>query len=429
MRKVFMSFLGKGSYDKKNDIYKYDPASYLLNGISSRKTEFVQVAELELLTDNYFDEVFILVTETSRNYHFDNLQSQMRDLDYTPVPIQVTEDLEVHGQWELFETILKYIEPYDRLTLDLTHGFRSMPIIFSTAINFLQKARNMHLDAVYYGAFDKNRDLSPIIDMKDFYLINDWADAVDRLVEDADAEKMLEVADKAPDFQTGGINDQDIINSIEELTSTIKNIDVDSVAEKTNRAINIIKDKEKFAAGTGQILLNLVLDKFTTLTTSEPLDRKYDQEYFRIQLEVIKLLLEHKFFMQAYTVMREFVASLAMIPFEMEGMNNKKRRKRRSKHAEIFVRMLQYDKWQFNEEEQKQVERLRPFYNRIREIGVESELKKFLDKLINYRNGFDHAWVTKIVAVDIEETGLEILGHLQNSMDILKNNDLMPLSR
>lgn len=51
----------------------------------------------------------------------------------------------------------------------------SSRIVFSTAINFLQKAKSVTLDALYYAAFDKDRNRSPIVDMKDFCIVNEWA--------------------------------------------------------------------------------------------------------------------------------------------------------------------------------------------------------------------------------------------------------------
>lgn len=204
MNRVFLSFLGLGTFKKEKGKYEYDPAVYKLNGWKSKETEFVQVAEIEILGAEKFDKVIIVATQKSSNSHFDKLKSQLENRGVTNILlIIIGEDMSSEGQWDWLEQILNIIEPGDQLTVDLTHGFRSIPIIFSAAINFLQKAKNVTLESVYYGAFDKARELgyAPIVDMKDFYIINEWADAVSRLVEDADVRKMAEVAERHSDFR------------------------------------------------------------------------------------------------------------------------------------------------------------------------------------------------------------------------------------
>lgn len=429
MRQVYMSFLGLGQYNPTKEIYEYLPAQYILNGKYSQSTEFVQVAELEMLGTENFDQIYILGTQKSLAYHFENLKAQMQALNASPVQVKVTEDLDAQGQWQLFERILECIEIHDQLTLDLTHGFRSMPIVVSAAINFLQKSRNINLDAVYYGAFDKDRDATPIVNMKDFYVINEWADGVSRLVEDADAKKLIEVAEKALDFQTGGLNDDQIIHRIKKLTNTLRNIDVNRVGDHAYEALRCINNQKAYSTETGRILLDLVTDKYTSLVSENPYNNRYDKEYFWIQLQIINLLLEHNLFMQAYTVMREYIASLAMIPFEIEGMNHKKRKKRRHKYAEIFVRMLQYDddEWSFSDKQQQYVDRLKPFYDQLKSLGIAQEIGVLIKKLVDYRNGFDHAWTVKSsVPEDLESMGETIAHSLQRVYQELGANNLMP---
>ena len=47
MGKVFLSFLGLGSFHEEPEQYDYNPTVFILNGLKSQETKFVQVAELE----------------------------------------------------------------------------------------------------------------------------------------------------------------------------------------------------------------------------------------------------------------------------------------------------------------------------------------------------------------------------------------------
>ncbi|MFP4388903.1 MAG: hypothetical protein ACLFPR_08135, partial [Desulfococcaceae bacterium] len=170
-----------------------------------------------------------------------------------------------------------------------------------------------------------------------FYVINEWADAVSRLVEEADARKISEVAAKTTDFQAGELNDPEIISALDDLTNTVRNVDVNNVGRKAHAAIEMIRAKKEEASETGRVLLDLVFDKFVSLCTETAPSGQYNKAYFELQIEIVRLLLEHKLFMQAYTVMREFIASLAMIHFEREGINNQKRKKKRKNCGEVFL--------------------------------------------------------------------------------------------
>jgi hypothetical protein len=229
------------------------------------------------------------------------------------------------------------------------------------------------LKAVYYGVFEKAAKLgyAPIVDMKAFCVINEWAEAIGRLVEDADVKKLACVAEDTPDFQFGELNDEKLIHAFHRLTDTIKNVDVNNVGATTKTVIDLIRYKEKNASQPVRVLLGLVTDKFISLTTESSPSGKFDKPYFQIQLALIGLLLEHRLFMQAYTVMRECIASLGMVGFEQEGMNSKKRKKRRKTHAAIFVKMFQHgeQEWNFPENEQPVVKRLMPFYDRLKKRG------------------------------------------------------------
>jgi len=428
--RVYLSFLGLGS-DKGDGTKGYTPAVYELNRVVSGKTEFVQVAEHEIsqkLGLEPFDRTIIVATARSRDANFTRLERELKIVGAENiVAVIIEEDMSSEGQWKWFETILAHIDHGDRLTVDLTHGYRSMPIVFSTAINFLQKARNVTLDALYYAAYEQNRDQPPIVDMKDFCIVNEWAEAVSRLVEDADARKMGKVAEMTPGFQAGELNDPELVKAFEKLTDAIRNVDIHNVMAKAESAIQMIRQKEATASLTGRMLLGLVLDKFTSLVTGEPASGRYDRAYFQTQLEIIRLLLKHRLFMQAYTVMREFIASIGLIRVDKARVGSAKGRASRSRFAEVFVSMLNIseDKWDFKERtENKDV--LLPYYLELKRIGVEKLLRDFTKELVDYRNGFDHAWTSKASAKeDIEEKGNKFLEGLEEVIRVLTRNEVL----
>ena len=418
MRKVYLSFLGLGDYTE---------TVYHLNGKESVKTGYVQCAEISILGKDYFDICLFVVTPQSLKKHFDKVKEELKQLGVTNVlPIQINESLEPRFQWEWFEKILYKIDRHDSLTLDMTHGYRAAPIIISAAINFLQKAKNVRIDAVYYGAFERNRNLSPIIDMKEFYEINEWAEAVSRLVEDADARKMADVAGRTDQKKIGELNEVVIVQTLNELTNAVRNVDINNIPDKAKKALELIREKQKNASPTGKMLLDLVVEKFISISSGEFYSREYDREYFRLQLEIIRLLIDHKLYMQAFTVMREFVGSIGLIEVKKANMRNEKGRKQRTK-ADCFINMLSYpeEKWRFGDEDFN-FKKVFPFYEKLKGFHIEYSLRTFTEELVKYRNGLDHAWTQKREAyTDIEEKGEKFYQHLNQVISELEKNQIL----
>jgi len=430
MRKVFLSFLGKGS-KKNGDIFDYDPARYILLGKESGETKFVQAAELEILKTlgtADFDEVIIVVTAKSRELHFQSIEKELRGLTaatLTPVPIE--DDLSSEAQWRWFEAILEHIQTGDRLTVDLTHGYRAIPIVFSTAINFLQKARGVSLDAVFYGAYDKNRSLSPIVDMKDFYLINEYAEGVSRLIEDADARKLAALGRENPEVHGRALDDTELLDKIEELTNRVRNVDMHRVVGVAKESLELLQSKKKKASPVWQILIGLITDKYKGLVPHPYVPGPYDNSYFHSQLRFIELLLEHKLYMQAFTAMREVIGSVGLIEVKKAKTTNAEGRKQRRK-AEVFVSMLQNEEseWDFQDDKEKCREDLMPYYLRLKNCGIEAVIREFLVALVDYRNGFDHGWTSKSESYpDIETKGLEIKDRLHTVIAELERHGVL----
>lgn len=425
MRNVYLSFLGLGSR-KEDGEFRYDVARYSLDGKPSDPTEFVQVAEIQLLGPKTFDEVIVVATERSYEQQYPSLESQLKELGVARITrVIIQEVMSSEGQWQWFEEILQHVRQGDRLTVDLTHGYRAIPIVFSAAVNFLQKARGVQLEGVYYGAYEKNRDLSPIVDMKDFFVIDEWAEAISRLVEDADARMVARMGREAPAFQTRTLSSGELIASFEQLTDAIRNVDIQNVGHAASKALDCIYEALQDASPMERVLLDTIVQKFSNLATPrETQPERYDRSYFQNQLEIVRLLLEHKLYMQAFTAMREMIASIGLIRNERARIHSADGRKQRRK-GDVFLNMLQVDeaKWNFRGDDPPIVETLKPFYDELKSQGIVSQVRGILPDLLKYRNGFDHAWTAHNGASpDMAENGLKFLESLKRVVERLEGS-------
>ena len=424
MQKIYLAFLGMGG---KNG---YEETVYTLDGKCAIKTRFVQAAEIELIGRDYFDRVIIVVTENSKNLNYEGLIEAFKAIQMNTdivddPPVIISEDMSAKGQWTWFEEILKRIQKGDELTVDLTHGYRSIPIVFSTAIYFLQKARDVRLKAVYYGAYEQDKQNPPIIDMKEFYLINEWAEGVSRLVEDADARKIAELSRESSGFDVKVLNNPELVQALNDLTDVIRNVDIHNVSEKVRRVLCLIADRTSGVSSAENMLLELLEGKFLSMSTTAPING-YSRDYFLIQLEIIHLLLDHRLFMQAFTVMREMIGSIGLIGEKKKIFSSAGKSLRRK--ADIFLAMLSYDQetWKFRDGNESTVDALRPMFDQMVSYGIEPELRSFTRDLTRYRNGFDHAWTSTNGALqDIQDKGYAFYRNMESVINSLIEREMI----
>ena len=431
MARIFISFLGIGSFSKTPG---YDQAEYVWTEKTPHTITccFAQTAILAALEacknqNDIVDRVVLFCTRESYGKHLDLLKDEFKNhLKQMPeiiIPDLVPKDMSADNQWGWFEQLLDNVGFGDRLIIDFTHGMRAVPIIFSSAVGFLTRAKHITLDHALYAWYDRDRedDPHPIVDMKDFYVINDWAESVARLTDDADARKLGEMAKQSQVDALAPLADENLVAAFQEMTDCIRNVDVNNISQKVNEALVYVQQSRTHVSGSARLMLDLVWEKFCALATDYPVSGRYDQPYFETQIKIVEVLMEHRLFMQAFTVMREFVGAIGMAgvggKYAKKKMSSSDGKKYRKRFAEVFVNMMQFpvDGWNFSGFTEENRLKLMPWFEKLQKAGIEPQIRKITDEMVKIRNGFDHAWTSEKAAFPgIEKKGKEYLAVLHS---------------
>ncbi|NLZ54808.1 MAG: TIGR02221 family CRISPR-associated protein, partial [Thermoanaerobacteraceae bacterium] len=142
------------------------------------------LALLQLLpAEQLPDEVFILCTSKiyAKQFHqfkglveSGNLKIKSSKLIKVS-PISIPDGKNEEEIWEILKTILNSVPENSRLTLDLTHGFRSLPFLYFTAALYLKALHNVKIESVYYGIADaSNGEYKPIIELSVILEMVEW---------------------------------------------------------------------------------------------------------------------------------------------------------------------------------------------------------------------------------------------------------------
>ncbi|MDY6992682.1 MAG: TIGR02221 family CRISPR-associated protein [Pseudomonadota bacterium] len=94
------------------------------------------------------------------------------------------------GQIEILKQVSHHVNKQDQLYLDITHGFRHLPMLVVLAALYLQRTKQVEIKAIYYGAYDlwvkSGGDYAPVLDLSGLLKIADWLSAVDQFNKDGD---------------------------------------------------------------------------------------------------------------------------------------------------------------------------------------------------------------------------------------------------
>ncbi|NJO43576.1 MAG: TIGR02221 family CRISPR-associated protein [Cyanobacteria bacterium RU_5_0] len=140
------------------------------------ETRFVAEALCKLFQ---VDRVTVLLTKEAKEKNWDAFQQQLGDrVQAKDIPSGRTES-EI---WQIFDAVVDVVVPGEQVIFDITSAFRSIPILVLLAAAFLQKARDVKIQGVYYGAFEINPPAPPIFDLTPAIKLLDWFTATNQFI-------------------------------------------------------------------------------------------------------------------------------------------------------------------------------------------------------------------------------------------------------
>ena len=77
-------------------------------------------------------------------------------------------------QVELLRILDDLVEEGEQIELDVTHGFRHLPMLGLMAALFLRSVRNVVVNSIWYGAYDPETGIAPVHNLVGLLNIADW---------------------------------------------------------------------------------------------------------------------------------------------------------------------------------------------------------------------------------------------------------------
>lgn len=404
-KKLFISFLGTT---------KYNECDYYRNPTDHFKSRFVQSATLDMLdVTNWSEEdsICIFVTQKARdvNWGIDEDIPLSPDADIAPyeglrqelvnkgIKAKIKAVLVDEGKTEeeimnIFQKVFEVIHKDDRLYIDLTYGFRYLPMVLLVMSNYSKFLKNTEVASITYGIYDSRMgNRFPILDLMPLITIQKWTMAASDFLNNgrSDAMEGLSLPTLKENIKVAYLDGksvdeqksiQNFIKTLSEFTKERQSCRGDFI--ENGKTLKNIKESAHIFSNikdSGIAPLTPILTHVTE-NIKEP-----DSKIERI-LDSVDWCCDMKLYQQAVTLLQEGVISYFLRRHGMEESLLDHKVRELVNHAfDNMQKRLSFAKWQIDNPDYK------PFLQKLANDEQVSLLVRTFCKLKALRNTFDHA--------------------------------------
>lgn len=385
-RKVLISFLGVGNYID---------CVYTIDGKESEVVFYVQNSIIELLASD-FDEFFIFCTEKAYETHFEKLQKESKkDLEAVKIPEGLNED-EI---WKIFEIVYEKLNDGDEVIYDITHSFRSLPMLGITLLQYSKFLKNIKVLGIYYGAFENlgspkdirerfpspNQRKVPILNLTSFSLLQDWTSAANNFIKLGNADLISDLTNESLTPILSKSKGKDKNASV--LKSLSKQLEDFSEDHRTNRGKNILEAKSAINA----IKIIDEVDNYSLIPPFKPIVNnikstleKYENNSVKNLLYGVQWCIDKQLVQEGLTQLQESIITILCIQIN-SNYNSVRSRELISSYLSVrFIKTPNQWKGELSKEENKK------YIDELDKIKNIKELAGCYDAVTKKRNDINH---------------------------------------
>ena len=178
-RQVFLSFLGATGYTpvrySVQDHCPSEPIPFIQEYIIDLFLEEIKFYSKKYNGIDIPAKIFIFCTSIAKSNNWDKAEGLKQRLKHSlgdELFSKYVEDVDIPDGlsgdiWKLFEIVNGKLEENDEITFDVTHSYRTIPLFSTVLFNYARVMKGVEVKKIYYGAFEKDKTITPIFDLTD----------------------------------------------------------------------------------------------------------------------------------------------------------------------------------------------------------------------------------------------------------------------
>lgn len=313
-----ISFIGTGTYTCTN--YNYKEKSFETAIFSNACIEFFEPERL-----------YLVMTDEAEAKHFHSIVKDKCDVIPVKIPRGVSED-EI---WTIFNIIENAIEANNEIVIDVTHSFRSLPIISMAVAQYLSVVKNVKINKIVYGAYEAKdeNNKTPVFELTSFLDIINWTSSINEFLKFGNAEGFKDILNSIQ--KEAFINNSPVVpltlssfgQNVNNLTKALLLTRPKEVIEYSKKLSNNISDFDseinRFAKAKPAInILNLFKEKYSSFINCANGINLFSKDGFDVQCKMMQFYIDTCKYVQAITLARELFVSYLMYEFDLSPYRN-----------------------------------------------------------------------------------------------------------
>jgi CRISPR-associated DxTHG motif protein len=314
---------------------KYTKTCYCWQG-QQVETSYVAHALCEFFQP---DKVTVLVTPEAKAAHWHSLQETLGH-SYPCEDVEIPSGKVETEVWEIFDAVVNAVTPNSQVLFDITHAFRSIPLLVLLAAAFLQKARNVEICGVYYGAFEANREQPPIFDLTPAIKLLDWLTATDKFLSTGSSVELGKLLSTIQQdfYRSGQQKTADIrptrlqsfgdrIQALSRSIELVRPIDlITQSAQLQNIPATQLQEEVGAFAKPFELLLSQIQDDYSQFAVMN-FNEASPVEQLQKQFLLLRWYVNKKLSCQAILLGREWLVSAICIAHGIKNYRDREKRK------------------------------------------------------------------------------------------------------
>ncbi|MGE4286792.1 MAG: TIGR02221 family CRISPR-associated protein [Phycisphaerae bacterium] len=399
MSTKLLTFLGTSDYEQC--FYSTEAET------TTEKLTYIQEALIELgvVENSSSTEVVIFLTKDSEQKHFEALNDRLGKFKVRTKSVLIPFGRSVDEIWEIFSAVNSEICANDSVVLDITHGFRSLPMLGLTLINYAKVAKDICVEGVYYAPYVSGRDNTPIFDLSEFDNLLEWTTAADQFVTAGSALKLEALVkkhnSKVQRGKLAGESKEDwraIGNFVQKLASLTQSLSTCRLKDLSEQVRELQRLASKITDNNSKPIHSLIS------TANREVAPISNEDPLACGIAAARFCLNHNMIQQGITIVQEAAVTKVLIEIGVEDdkiYDYDKIRKYVTLAAKSFNRKI--------DEPQAEV------YGKIKDfLKVNKQLVAEINSLTDFRNDVNHAGMR-----DNSSAPTKIKSKLCSAIDVL----------
>lgn len=390
---IFLSFLGTSKY--LECIYQFDEKVQF-------KTKYTQIAIIRKHISE-INEYLFFVTGDARTRNWEGEEKLRWELEKLGIKHNTIKKIDIPNGFDsdellaIFHGLVSNIPENSKLIIDVTHSFRSLPLMLGSVLEYLKKVKNTEVIRIYYGAFEVlgnpqevqkisvDRRIARMLDLTYLSAIQDWTSSIEHFLKFGNTSQLKHLSKRAINPILSKTQGKDEV--AKEIRFIVETIDKLLSAVYTCRSKLIFEYLEKIK-GLVQSIDTIIKDNYLLPQLNEPFLKiksklenvKTDNSFFSI-IMLVGWCIDFNWIQQGYTLLQENVCSYIIDNFGKD-YNNLEERQSLSSALKIIEENIAEDRWRGNRE-------LIRFYVDRKDKII--SIAKIYNELSEYRNDLNHA--------------------------------------